>query len=156
MMLSKAWKKRNDRKFILSLDQTQKPYIVAAAKRGTLDTVRRLKEMGYSVNEPNITLNTALHYASARNREDVVSFLIESGADMNARDCCGATPLHFAARQGAMEAVRLLVAHGAKTDAVDDFGYTVAEAARTSGHEDVAVFIESHQPPQKKSPGPKA
>ena len=61
-----------------------------------LAALKLLIAAGASVNDKNITGETALYYATQRADPDAVRALIEAGADVNAKDDKGMSPLHLA------------------------------------------------------------
>lgn len=92
--------------------------LFAAAKWGSLNSVKALIEMGAN---PNVRMSaacctgwTALNIAAAEHKTDVVAFLLKHGADPNIPNQKGRTPLMFASHYGFMDIAKLLIA--AKAD----------------------------------------
>ena len=54
---------------------------------------------GASINDKNLTGETALYYAAQRADPDAVSALIDAGANVNAKNDKGMSPLHLAQRE---------------------------------------------------------
>ncbi|XP_070546896.1 uncharacterized protein [Ptychodera flava] len=96
--------------------------LVAAAKKGDVQTIKSLIADGCDVNrEGNFPWSdtTALHGAIWEGHTDIAEELIKNGADVNAKDWNGATPLHFAARKGDENLVKFLLKYKASLDIED-------------------------------------
>jgi ankyrin repeat protein len=98
-----------------------------AAKRGRVDMVRGLAELGADLNRvPEDDGLTLLHMSALDGHLDLVRCLIlEFGADVNKRGLRGATPLYCAAQNGHIDVVRYLVEkHGADVNQATHNGQT--------------------------------
>lgn len=84
---------------------------------------------------------TALHLATAHDREDVVELLLEYGADVNARSDGGWTPFHNACDQGCEKIVRVLLDAGADFNSQLLNGMTPLHLAAQTGHTDVVKCL---------------
>lgn len=85
-----------------------------AVVKGDESTVIHVLALGASVNGPDSTGLTALHWASASSdAETLVPMLLARGAKINARDINGVTPLHLHAAQGRCFGAACLLHQGA-------------------------------------------
>lgn len=84
---------------------------------------------------------TALHLATAHDREDVVELLLEYGADVNARSDGGWTPFHNACDKGCEKIVRILLEAGADFNSQLLNGMTPLHLAAQAGHTDVVQCL---------------
>jgi len=57
-----------------------------ATSAGHQQIVEKLAEKGADLNASNTTGQTALHYASSKDRLAIAKYLIESGSHVNSRD----------------------------------------------------------------------
>lgn len=121
------------------------------AALGSIDGVRMCLSSGIAASACRPDGVTALHYAGRRGLVPVVRLLLEHGADVNAQSITGFTPLTYAAYPGRLAVVRLLLdwgadptprVHGPEEDGVAN-DMTAADLARSFGHEEVAVLIET-------------
>ena len=92
----------------------QKEPLQEAARRGDVDFVSMLLQLGTNPNGKGADGATALQAAALKGHGDVVALLLEKGAKVDM-----GLPLHDAAVGGSAAAVRALVKHGAKLNAVD-------------------------------------
>lgn len=80
---------------------------------------------GSRINWSNDNGQTALHYASSRDRLEIAQMLLDNGADVNVHDKLGSTPLHRAASRGNHDMVALLLkTPGIDVDAFENFRNT--------------------------------
>lgn len=84
---------------------------------------------------------TALHVATAHDREDIVLLLLAHGASVNATSDGGWTPLHNACDKGDEGIVRILLAHGAYVNAQLLNGVTGLHLAAQGGHREVVECL---------------
>ena len=85
-----------------------------AARRGDVDSLRRLVAAGAEVTRSDYDDRTPLHLGAAEGHVRVVEYLIARGADVNACDRWRGTPLRDAEDGGHQAVVQLLKRHGAK------------------------------------------
>jgi len=118
--------------------------IADAAMNNHYDAVLGLINKGVDVNEPQITGQTALHWAVVANESEVVRELIEAGADVSVKNRTNATPLMMAAINGAPQIIELLLDRGADpNERVTRTNDTVLMlAARTGVPEAVELILE--------------
>ena len=133
-----------------------------AAKRGDVETARKLIEQGADVNGKDDEYgNTPLFYAAHKGKKDVAEFLIAKGADVNAKTNMYRTPLHVAAKDtivvvdglgntarddiatidGKKDIIKLLIAKGADVNAKTNTGWTPLHYAAEWGKKDVAELL---------------
>lgn len=102
-----------------------------------------LAEHGADLNAPHKWCETPLNYAIEEDADRFVRLLIQRGADVNPSAPEITPPLVTAATFGNLAAVKLLLEHGADIQAGRAEGHTALDAARDSGHRDVAAYLES-------------
>jgi ankyrin repeat protein len=91
--------------------------ILAAAKRGDLESVRRLLAVdGAPATRADAHGKTALHLAAEHDHPAVVAALLDAGADLEARTDWGMTALQWAGVLGSVAAGAVLIERGAKLD----------------------------------------
>ena len=95
--------------------------IVIAAKRGQLNSIKQLIDLGSNVNSIDRFDMTALDYASRKGNIEIAKYLIGFGATINKRGYFGVTPLGHAVEKNDIEMMALLVKCGA---VIPDFFYT--------------------------------
>ncbi|OKL64361.1 hypothetical protein UA08_01088 [Talaromyces atroroseus] len=91
---------------------------------------------GY-IDDTELRNKTALHLATAHDREDVIELLLKYGADVNARSDGGWTALHNACDKGCEKIVRILLEAGAELNSQLLNGMTPLHLAAQAGHTDV-------------------
>jgi uncharacterized protein len=111
-------------------NRSERPVIVAAARKGSLGVVRLLVEKGADVNAADLTGQAALHAAAAGGHAKVLELLLDSGADLNLPDALGHSALFFAAEANSAPAAKVLIDHGADPAAKDSRGYTPLSYAK--------------------------
>jgi ankyrin repeat protein/Mg2+ and Co2+ transporter CorA len=84
---------------------------------------------------------TALHVATAHDREDVIDLLLQHKADVNAKSDGGWTPLHNACEKGCEKIVRMLLTAGADINGQLLNGMTPLHRASQAGHTDVVKCL---------------
>jgi len=82
--------------------------LLAAARRGDINTIRILLNKGTDVNAKDRHGETALIWAAAIGNIDLVKLLIAKGADVNIFDKEGYTAFKYADEQGYTEIAGLL------------------------------------------------
>jgi ankyrin repeat protein len=119
-----------------------------AAKRGDLETVRRLAGKGIDVNARSEAEKTALMAAAEKGRLEVARFLTEHGADINAPDSWGFSALVRALKNGHWDVARLLVEKGAdvnsKPTEQHSFTQTPFTMAASFGDPGMLQFLLDH------------
>lgn len=87
--------------------------IVIAAKRGQLNSIKQLIDLGSDVNSIDRYEMTALDYASMKGNIEIAKYLIGCGATINKGGYFGATPLGYAVEKNDLEMMALLIKCGA-------------------------------------------
>ncbi|KAK2002296.1 ankyrin [Colletotrichum falcatum] len=127
--------------------------VQAAADKGNLPLVEKLKSLGANINAPAAPGGaTALQYACIHGYFGLARRLLEFQADPNAP--VGRPwrrgALESAAEYGRLDIVQLLLNSGVKTFGSGRFQYVRAiRLARLLGHQAVARLIKSHRPWEK-------
>lgn len=98
--------------------------LVKTARENDLSTVKRLLELGTTVDAKGEKEWTAILSAAYEGHEDVVALLIEKGANVHARTPDKQTPLMMAAYNGSVRIVEILLEHGAAVNDKDVHGWT--------------------------------
>src|SRR5262249_14135843 len=133
--------------------------LVAAARAGDVDRVRRLLAQGADPNAvdritPLMAAATALR-AKPENRMDLMRVLLAAGARVNARAVAGETALIFAARFRDVDAINLLLDNGADPNLVARTGVSrLLEAMRSGAGE--KEHLEMMQPLLARGADPNA
>lgn len=89
---------------------------------GDVEVIRRLADLGISVDARDREGNTALHEAARRENVVMAELLLDLGADIEAVNAYGETPLFMAAREETMDILPFLVERGARVDVTDRWG----------------------------------
>lgn len=113
----------------------------AAAMVGDTDAVRRLMDLGFSVDSPDAQGCTALLRAAGGGHRAVVELLLTRGADPQHAANTGATPLSAAVSMRQAEIVTLLLAAGAQLEHRLPGGVTVLMLAAALGLPDVVARL---------------
>ncbi|MCL7043873.1 hypothetical protein MKW94_023091, partial [Papaver nudicaule] len=92
-----------------------------AAKKGHLDTVRYLLEMGANADASNDTKYTPLHCAAKTGDTKIITLLLSRGARVDVASTNG-TALQTAACIGLPDAIKVLLDHGANPNVVTPHG----------------------------------
>jgi ankyrin repeat protein len=113
--------------------------VADAARRGDVDSLKKLLQGGADVNTAEGDGRTALHFAAERGDAMLAETLIVAGANVEAGTRIGRyTPLHVASRGGHLEVVEaLLRAHADPNAATTNSGATPLHLAAGSGNPDV-------------------
>ena len=96
-----------------------------ACSTAWMPAVKRLLELGASVNPENRNLITPLHSACIRNHESMVKLLLAKRAFVNAADSEGRTPLYYACRNRNDRIITDLLEWGADPNIPCDEGYLI-------------------------------
>ena len=104
--------------------ESRRDALFVAAKRGDIDIVRALIELGERINQGDDDGKLALHVASEYGQFDVVKVLIESGASVNKTDEYGWSALHYAAAECNDGIAKLLLKFDANPHSRDEEGKT--------------------------------
>nr|7TBO_A Chain A, D12 LOV2-DARPin fusion [synthetic construct]7TBO_B Chain B, D12 LOV2-DARPin fusion [synthetic construct] len=130
------------------LDKLRKAYLILAlleaAKKGQIEEVRRLLELGADANGADGTGTTPLHLAAYSGHLEIVEVLLKHGADVDASDVFGYTPLHLAAYWGHLEIVEVLLKNGADVNAMDSDGMTPLHLAAKWGYLEIVEVLLKH------------
>ena len=126
-----------------------KTALMQAVSHGHNSIVKLLLDQpGVKVNEENIYVNTALHYAAwSNNPEGARLLLLHPDFNLaNATNKNGFTALHCAANNNNPEVVRLLLLHPGfnSANATDDNGYTALHYAAMNNNPEVARLLLLH------------
>ncbi len=125
--------------------------LMAASKKGYLDTVKFLIEKGANINISAQYGGTALTKIADRplfpNQIEIIKLLLENNADINYRISRGKTTLILASQYGNLELVKLLVEKGADLNLKDEInnaqmgGYTALIMAAQKNHLEIVKFL---------------
>ncbi|XP_066137418.1 ankyrin repeat and death domain-containing protein 1A-like isoform X1 [Euwallacea fornicatus] len=115
-----------------------------AAANGHVIIVKRLLEMGASLDKKNKENRTALHEAAQGGHEEVTQMLLVKDAAMEARDHQGNTPLHIAVQHQQNRVVQVLLETGADTDGENQRGNTALHIAASLGSRGILECLLQH------------
>lgn len=110
-----------------------------------------LKSAEVLLNHPMIQIDksgafeTFLTRAIRNKDHELAKLLLEKGVDPNSVNLFGNSPLHIVAEDGQLDLVTLLLSYDADRLLLNGRGQTVAQVARTSGHHDIADYIDHYQ-----------
>ncbi|HVY66773.1 MAG TPA: ankyrin repeat domain-containing protein [Gammaproteobacteria bacterium] len=117
--------------------------VVAAARNGDIDAVKKAIAGGGNVNTPEPDGTSALLWAAYQSSPDLVQMLLKAGADPNAANRFGVTPLLQAARYGDVATMNVLLKGGADIKKAEREGETpLMAAARAGGLAAVKLLLE--------------
>jgi ankyrin repeat protein len=117
----------------LPADGKNEGLLLAAAKEGDYESVRRLTSNPINLETKGELGMTPLMLAAHNDHQNVVELLLRRGANANARSAGGSTIIHWAAATS-FSIVELLLAHGADINAQDDFsGQTALSSIAVRG-----------------------
>ncbi|KAL0849199.1 hypothetical protein ABMA28_013537 [Loxostege sticticalis] len=107
--------------------------------------IAKAKNITETVNAPDNSGYTALHYAARNGHIDICAILLKNGACINAQTRTGnATPLHKAAAAGKAIAVKFLIDSGATVDMQDVDGKTALhKAVENNKFELVKILLDA-------------
>lgn len=78
------------------------PALCLASKSGNLEVVRLLVNNGCSVNQADMSGQTALHFACSNMFLEIARILIANRANLNTANSYGCTPLHLAVQNNSL------------------------------------------------------
>lgn len=94
---------------LLNFSNIKSTALIVATKRGNLNLVKLLIELGLNVDYTDNNLDTALSWAAYNGFVDAMNLLIEAGADVNHQDNKGNTPLIDTIIKNQREAFDILI-----------------------------------------------
>ncbi|POM78140.1 TKL protein kinase [Phytophthora palmivora] len=115
--------------------------LIVAARRGHLDVVEYLVDLGVDIDKQDSNGNTPLLLAARWGKLDVVQYLVEEGADIEIQNKSGRTPLIWAALNDHLDVVKYLVEQGAFKEKAEEFDNTPLMHAAGHGHLDVVRYL---------------
>jgi ankyrin repeat domain-containing protein 17 len=118
--------------------------IVAGARRGDLEEVRRLVQRERWLVDAVWQYWSPLTAAAHDGHVEVVRYLLDEGAGINLRLHGRRAALSYACSEGRLEVVALLLARGARSTASDD-GWTPLMDAARKGHTDIVELLLAHR-----------
>ena len=108
--------------------------LIAGAKSGDVEAVRRSLAAGIDVNAHYEDGHTVLYMAAAAGHPAVVEVLLEMGANVHAKNDRGSTAFLPAASGGHLAVVEVLLENGADVDATNNHGLTALILAAAGDH----------------------
>jgi ankyrin repeat protein len=121
-----------------------------AAARGDLAALKAIfaEKSSVDVNETDLRLGTALHYAANADNPKIAEFLISHGADIEAvGELQGMHPLHLAVDAGSRSTIEVLLDAGADVMAVDGIHKTALVRAAIAGKKDILKLLLDYDAP---------
>ncbi|XP_018323307.1 ankyrin repeat and death domain-containing protein 1A-like isoform X4 [Agrilus planipennis] len=115
-----------------------------AAVGGHLEVVKKLLDVGATVDKRNKDQRTPLHVACEKGHVEVAKLVLAHEANLEARDAEGNTPLHLAAQQQQTEIVQLLLDQGSDPDAENSKGFTPQHIACSLGSKGILDSLLQH------------
>ncbi|KAK8749699.1 hypothetical protein OTU49_015484, partial [Cherax quadricarinatus] len=115
--------------------------LVAAAKVGNTNQVRRLMAIGAPFASDGPIGMTPLHLAAQNGHYETCDRLLCAGMNKDARNKVEKTPLHLAAMEGHTDIVSLLVKTGANINACDMLKMTALHWACDRGHTSIVKLL---------------
>ena len=115
--------------------------MIEAAKKGHLEMVQYLVELGVDKDKAGNDGWTALLVAAGNGHLVVVQYLLQQGADKEKANNDCASPFYIAAANGHLGVVRYLVEMGADKEKAADDGWTPLLAAAQKGHLTVVQYL---------------
>ena len=116
-------------------------HIVAAAKFGFLDWLKRFVVKGVDINVKTDDGESLLHVACGSDQVATVTYLCEHGAVLNWQDNNGNTALHVAVSNGHLDVTRVLVDKGADLNTADTAGSTALHMAAKGGYLNIVQYL---------------
>jgi len=120
------------------------PGVVAAARAGDLDAVRKQLSAGADVNVPEADGTSALLWAAYQSSPELVQALLKAGADVNAANSFGVTALLQSARYGDADTMSALLKAGADIKKAEREGETPLMAAARAGSVPAVKLLLDH------------
>ncbi|KAH1005942.1 hypothetical protein HUJ04_006838 [Dendroctonus ponderosae] len=115
-----------------------------AAANGHVSIVKRLIEMGASLDRKNKENKSALHEACQGGHVEVTQMLLAREAAMEARDNQENTPLHVAVQHQQNQIVQILLDNGADPDSENQKGNTPVHIAASLGSKGILNSLLQH------------
>ena len=85
---------------------------LAVKNRLSIVVKQLLETFMMNINEKDLKLNTALHYAAINDDVDICKAILDHGAEIEAKNCYEETALHLAAGENSKNIVSLLLNFG--------------------------------------------
>lgn len=98
---------------IHTCDEKGNDIFIKSIRRGNLNIIKNLVDVGADINHKNSIGLSSIHSAAIRGNNDIINFLLTKGADINAEFDGGETPLMTAIWNGRLDTVKLLIDKGA-------------------------------------------
>lgn len=111
--------------------------LIAAAKRGDVDTVKQLLAQGASVRATDASGATALIAAAYGNHIEVARVLIQAGADVNVQDNTKQSAYLITTSDGYLDLLKLTLQNGADMHRLDSYNGTGLIRAADRGHVEI-------------------
>lgn len=99
--------------YTLLMAVVSNPYLENCEKKVL---IKRMLELGFSINDRNIYGETALYVACKRGIEEIIIFLLENASDPNISNQLGITPLMIATYNDWIYLSSILIYYGADVD----------------------------------------
>ncbi|XP_069939451.1 GA-binding protein subunit beta-1 isoform X5 [Cherax quadricarinatus] len=117
--------------------------LVAAAKVGNTNQVRRLMAIGAPFASDGPIGMTPLHLAAQNGHYETCDRLLCAGMNKDARNKLKMTALHWACDRGHTSIVKLLLKQHAQTDIANKFSKTPLHLAVENGHENIILLLQN-------------
>jgi len=115
--------------------------LFVAAKKGNVESVKRILQAGVDVNASDADGWTALMFATFKGHKEVVQVLLDAGANVNAQSQDGTTPLMTATFRNHPGVVQMLMDAGADQKKENSTGVTARIIAEKKGHVEIAKLL---------------
>ena len=123
---------------------TTSPALVAAAKFGHLDIVKRIVEIrGCDIDIKNGFGNSALAMSARNGYEDITDYLIRNGSNINSQNLAGNTPIIFAVMGGHYKVFKKLLEAKADYSMKNSINQSAIDIARKKGFRNITELIYS-------------
>jgi ankyrin repeat protein len=105
--------------------------LIDRVKKGQIQEVSRLLNLGVNVNTHDENKLSPLHHAALSDDADIAKLLLDAGALKEEKDNANRTPLWYAAARGSIQVMTLLIGSGVEVNASDNEGHTPLWCAAT-------------------------